>query len=124
MSQDTSPHREALDGIVSTSYHQDSPRAFAIAEYPASVDQRTAERLMVELIKARKRKRIRQDDVARALGITQGRVSQVEKQPGEVRLGLILAYARFMNMELTWSKGETKVVMLDGAAIDGIPPAG
>jgi|GEM_PF-5190282 len=108
-----------MDGTYTNADAPDGAVLSVSADEATFIDHRSAERLMAELIKMRKRRRIRQDDIAQALGITQGRISQVEKQPGEVRLALILGYARAINVELLWIKSSETPSAVDGKAAAG-----
>lgn len=61
----------------------------------------TAEEVMKELVRLRKRRMIRQESVANALGVTQSRISQVERMRGSIPFELVIAYADYLGARFT-----------------------
>ena len=57
--------------------------------------------LMTELVKLRKKKKIGQEPIAKAIGITQGRVSQMENlKGGHMTMEAVLLYAKTIGAEI------------------------
>ena len=52
------------------------------------------EQLMTELVKLRRKRKIGQEPIAKAIGITQARVSQMENLKGALNLEAVMIYAR------------------------------
>jgi len=63
-------------------------------EMTAAQAQDIGEALMKELVRLRKRQKIGQEPIAKAIGVSQGRVSQMEHLRGGVTLESVLIYAR------------------------------
>jgi transcriptional regulator with XRE-family HTH domain len=59
-----------------------------------------SEAIIGELVKLRKKRKIGQEPIAKAIGITQGRVSQMENMKGGISLDAVLAYARAIGAEI------------------------
>ena len=57
--------------------------------------------IVEKLIRLRRRQDILQSTVARALGVTQARISQIERLRGPIPLGLVAAYAKLLGAKLT-----------------------
>ena len=62
--------------------------------------QEIVENLMAELVKLRKKRGIGQQPVAKAIGVSQARVSQIENQKGAVNMESVLMYARAIGANL------------------------
>jgi predicted XRE-type DNA-binding protein len=58
------------------------------------------EALMRELVKLRKKRKIGQEPIAQAIGITQGRVSQMESLKSGASLEAVLLYARAIGADI------------------------
>jgi predicted XRE-type DNA-binding protein len=56
--------------------------------------------LMNELVRLRKKQKIGQEPVARAIGISQGRVSQMESLKGGLTLDAVVNYAKAIGAEI------------------------
>lgn len=56
--------------------------------------------LMAELVKLRKKRKIGQQPIADALGVTQGRVSQLENLNGTMSIEAVLIYAKAIGAEI------------------------
>lgn len=63
-------------------------------------EQLVCEQLMAELVKLRRRRKIGQEPIARAIGITQARVSQMENLKGALNLEAVMIYAREVGANL------------------------
>ena len=57
------------------------------------MEEPTRNRLVAELVRIRRRKRIGQDTVAQRIGISQSRLSRIERLHTGVSLKLLVAYA-------------------------------
>lgn len=58
--------------------------------------------LMTELVRIRKKRKIGQEPVAKAIGISQGRLSQIENlKGGSMTLDAFIVYARTIGAEVT-----------------------
>lgn len=62
--------------------------------------QEIVDALMSELVRLRKKRGIGQGSVASAIGISQGRLSQIENQRGGVTLESVLMYARVIGADI------------------------
>ena len=58
------------------------------------------EALMKELVKLRKKRKIGQEPIAQAIGITQGRVSQMESLKTGASLEAVMLYARAIGADI------------------------
>jgi predicted XRE-type DNA-binding protein len=58
------------------------------------VETPVCEQIMAELVKLRRRRKIGQEPIAKAIGITQARVSQMENLKGGLTLEAVTMYAR------------------------------
>ena len=58
------------------------------------------EALMRELVKLRKKRKIGQEPIAQAIGITQGRVSQMESLKTGASLEAVMLYARAIGADI------------------------
>ena len=63
-------------------------------------DRKQREALMADLVKLRKRRKIRQETIANALGVSQARISQIEHLTGGVSLQTVMGYARSVGAEI------------------------
>ena len=59
-----------------------------------------AEKLMRELVQARKKRNLTQEQVARAMGIHQPAVVRIENRPETVSFGRLLMYANVVGVHL------------------------
>ncbi len=59
-----------------------------------------SEMLIAELVKLRKKRKIGQQQVADVIGITQGRLSQIESKKSGVSLEAVVLYARAVGAEI------------------------
>jgi len=74
-------------------------------------ERMVCEALMMELVKLRKKRKIGQEPIAQAIGITQGRVSQIESLKTGASLEAVLLYARAIgaNIVVVPTDGKKKV---------------
>jgi len=64
------------------------------------LDSQVTRDLMNELVRIRKKRKIGQEPIAKAIGITQGRVSQLENLKGNMTLEALLLYAQTIGAEI------------------------
>ncbi len=57
--------------------------------------------MMDELVRLRQNRRIGQKVVARAIGVSQGRISQLESQKGRITLDAFISYARAIAADIS-----------------------
>ncbi|MDR3692913.1 MAG: helix-turn-helix transcriptional regulator [Fimbriimonas sp.] len=82
----------------------------------AEGERLASEDLLAKLVQLRKERKIGQISVARAIGVTQGRLSQIESLKTGVSLEAVYQYARAIGSNLTISD--------EGAEIEGEQAAG
>ena len=75
------------------------------------------ENLMKELVRLRKKRKIAQQPIAEAIGVSQVRVSQMENLKGGVTLESVLSYARAIGANIV-------VVPENQAKKKDLPPSG
>jgi len=75
---------------------QDTQSKSAGSQTPRdSAESRLTRELMKELVKLRKQRKIGQKPIAQAVGVTQGRISQMENfQGGNLTMEAVLVYAK------------------------------
>lgn len=76
----------------------DSPEPITDERPPG--DTLVCEQLMAELVKLRRKRKIGQEPIAKAIGITQARVSQMENQKSGLTLEAVIIYAREVGANL------------------------
>jgi transcriptional regulator with XRE-family HTH domain len=59
------------------------------------------ESIIKDLVRLRKRRLIRQIVIANALGVTQSRISQLERLRGSIPLDLVVAYATYLGATIS-----------------------
>lgn len=74
---------------------QDTPEELDLTE-----EELVIKNLMADLVRLRKTRRIGQEPLAKAIGLSQARVSQMENLNGAVTLATLLRYARSIGPEI------------------------
>jgi len=67
---------------------------------PSPEETLVCEQIMAELVKLRRKNKMGQEPIAKALGVTQARVSQMENLRGALHLDAVAIYARAVGANL------------------------
>lgn len=82
--------------------HETGPEESAIPiEGEETGESQLTRALMAELVRFRKKRKIGQEPIAKAIGVTQGRISQMENlRSGNLTLEAVLLYAQTIGAEI------------------------